>query len=99
MNFIFNVTNLEKRITSDFKLLRDEEIIDMTTYKNIKVGSRPGVLYGFGKVHKETKNRLPPLCPVLSAIATPSYKLSKFLLPFLTTLTQNKYSHRLKSFC
>ena len=51
------ITNLEKRITSDLKLLKDEEIIDKATYKNIKpVGSRPGVLYGLEKVHKETNN-------------------------------------------
>ena len=52
--------NLEKGIISDLKLLKDEEIIDKATYKDIKpVGSRPGVLYGLGKVHKETKNGLP----------------------------------------
>ena len=37
------ITNLEKRFTSDLKLLKDKEIIDKATYKNIKpVGSRPG---------------------------------------------------------
>ena len=87
------ITNLEKRITSDLKLLKDEEIIDKATYKNIKpVGSRPGVLYGLGKVHKETKNGLPPFHPILPAIGTPTYKLAKFLLPFLTPLTQNEYT-------
>ena len=79
------ITNLEKRITSDLKLLKDKEIIYKATYKNIKpVGSRPGVLYGLGKVHKETKNWLPPFRPILSAIGMPTYKLAKFLLPFLT---------------
>ena len=40
---INHTTNLEKRITSDLKLLKDKEIIDKATYKNIKpVGSRPG---------------------------------------------------------
>ena len=29
------ITNLEKRITSDLKLLKDKEIIDKATYKNI----------------------------------------------------------------
>ena len=63
------------------------------TYKNIKpVGSRSDVLYGLGKVHKETKNGLPPFRPILSAISTPTYKLAKFLLPFLTLLTQNEYT-------
>ena len=87
------ITNLEKRITSDLKLLKDEEIIDKATYKNIKpVGSRPGVLYELGKVHKEIKNGLPPFRPILSAIGMPTYKLAKFLLPFLTPLTQNEYT-------
>ena len=86
-------TNLEKRITSDLKLLKDKEIIDKATYKNIKpVGSKPGILYGLGKVHKETKNGLPPLHPILSAIGMPTQKSSKFLLPFLTLLTQNEYT-------
>ena len=82
---IHYITNLEKRITSDLKLLKDEEIIDKTTYKNIKpVGSRPGVLYRLGKLHKETKHGLPTFRLILSAIGTPTYKLAKFLLPFLT---------------
>ena len=84
------ITNLEKRISSDLKLLKDKEIIDKATYKNIKpVGSRPGILYGLGKVHKEAKNGLPPFRPILLVIGTPTYKLEKYLLPFLTPLTQN----------
>ena len=87
------ITNLEKKTTSDLKPLKDEEIYDKATYKNIKpVGSRPGVLYGLGKVHKETNNGLPPFRPILSAIVTPSYKPAKFLPPFLTPLTQNEYT-------
>ena len=87
------ITNLEKKTTSDLKPLKDEETYDKATYKNMKpVGSRPGVLYGLGKVHKETNNGLPPFRPILSAIVTPTYKLAKFLLPFLTPLTQNEYT-------
>ena len=87
------ITNLEKKITSDLKLLKDEEIIDKATYKNIKpVGSRPGVLYRLGKVHKEINNGLQPFRPISSAISTPTYKLAKFLLPFLTPLTQSEYT-------
>ena len=51
------------------------------------------------QVHKETKYRLPPFRPILSAISTPIYKLAKFLLPFLTPFTQNEYTVRLISFC
>ena len=43
------ITNLQKTVTSDLKLLKDEEIIDKATYKNIKlVGSRPCVLCRLG---------------------------------------------------
>ena len=77
-------TNLEKTITSDCKLLNDKELIEKATYKNIKpVGSIPGVFYGLEKVHKKTKNGLPPLRPILSAIGMPTNKGAKFLLPFL----------------
>ena len=85
------ITNLEKKFTSDLKLLKNEEIIDKAPYKNIKpFGSRPGILYGLGKVYKEINNGLPPFRPILSAIG--AYKLAKVLLPFLTPLTQNEYT-------
>ena len=43
------ITNLQKTVTSDLKLLKDEEIIEKATYKNIKlVGSRPCVLCRLG---------------------------------------------------
>ena len=84
------ITNLEKGINSDLKLLKDKEIIEKVTYKNIKpVRSRAGALYGLGKVHKEANNGLPLFRPVLSAIGAPTYKLEKFLIRFLTPLTQN----------
>ena len=37
-------------------------------------------------------NRLPLFHLILSAIGKPTYKLAKFLLPFLTPLTENEYS-------
>ena len=84
------ITNLEKRITSDLKLLKNVEIIDEATYKNIKpVGSRPCILYRLGKVQKETKNGLPPFRPILSAIGTPTYKLGT---PFLTPLAKHEHT-------
>ena len=71
--------NLERRITSDLKLLKDEEIIDRVTYQNIKpCRSRPGVFYGSGKVHRKTNNELPPSRPILSAIGMTIYKLTNF---------------------
>ena len=55
------------------------------------MGSRPGILYGSDKIHNETRNRLPPFRPILSAIDTPTYKLAKFLLKFLTPSTANEH--------
>ena len=90
---INHIVNLEKRITSELKLLKDKEIIDESTYKSIEpVGSRAGILHGSGKIHKETRNGLPPFCPILSAIDTLTYKLAKFLLKFLTPSTANEYT-------
>ena len=56
------------------------------------VGSRPGILYGMGKIHQETRNGIPPFCPILPAIGTPTYKLAKFLLKFLTPSTANEFT-------
>ena len=81
---INHIVNLEKRITSELKLLKDKEIIDKSTYKSIKpVGSRPGILYGLGKIHKETRNGIPPFRPILLAIGTATYRLAKFLLKLI----------------
>ena len=49
------------------------------------------MLYGLGKIPKEARNWLPPFRPILSAIGTPTYKLAKFLLKFLTPSAANKY--------
>ena len=90
---INHIINLEKRITSELKLLENKEIITKFTYKSIKpVGSRPDILYGLGEIHKEIRNGLPPLCPILWTIGTPTYKLAKFLLKFLTPSTANEYT-------
>ena len=56
---INHIINFEKRITSELKLLKNKEIIDKPFYKSINpVGSRPGILYGLGKNHKEIRNGL-----------------------------------------
>ena len=61
--------------------------------KKIKaVGSRPGVLYGLCKVHKAITDIFPPFKPILSAIGTPSYKLAKFLVPKLSSITFNEFT-------
>ena len=63
------------------------------------MGSRPGMLYGSVKVHKPTIDKCPSFQPVLSAIATPTYNLAKFLVPILSPLTVNEFTvHKSFSF-
>ena len=85
---INHIVNLEKRVTSELKLLKDKDITD----KLLTIDSRPGILYGSGKIHKEIRNGLSLFRPILSAIDTSTYKLAKFLLKFLTPSTANEYS-------
>ena len=43
-------------------------------------------------MHQETKNGLPPLCPIFSPTGIATCKLIKILLPFSATLTENEYN-------
>ena len=61
----------------------EKTIIELTP-----IGSKPGTLYGSAKVHK----LLPPFRPILSAIDTPTYKLSKLLVPVLPDIMQNEFT-------
>ena len=44
------------------------------------------------KIPKETRNGLPPFCPIISATGKPTYKLKKFFLQFLTPSKANEYA-------
>ena len=72
---------LQKLITD--KLLNDDQYNFM-----YPTGSRPGILYGIPKVHKQNV----ALRAILSAIGTCGYKLSKFLLPFVEPITTNEFA-------
>ena len=66
------------------------------------VCSRPGILYGLGKIHKETRNGRPTFRPILSVIGIPTYKLGKLLLNLLTpstTYTVIDLFHFVKDIC
>ena len=49
-------------------------------------------IYGLCKVHKAITEVCPPFRPILSAIGTPSYKLAKFLVPKLSSVTFNEFT-------
>ena len=49
-------------------------------------------MYELFKVHKDIVDNCPAFRPILSAINTPTYKLAKFLVPILKSLTSNEYT-------
>ena len=49
-------------------------------------------MYGSWKVHKKCVDGCTLFRPILSALETLTYKLTKYLLPILEPLTNNKYT-------
>ena len=47
---------------------------------------------GLCKVHKATTDICPPFRPILAAIGTSSYKIAKFLVPKLSSITFNEFT-------
>ena len=68
------------------------------TRKSLKpVGTKPGIMYGLCKVHKDIIDNCPPFRAMFSAISTSTYKLAKLLVPIFKSLTSNEYT--LKDSC
>ena len=87
--FLNFVVNQEKLIDNIFKKLVDSN----SMRKFVKpAGTRPGIMYGNFKVHKQQVDGCPPFRPILSVLQTPTYNLAKFLVPILNHLTKNKYT-------
>lgn len=85
-NYIINV---EKKISKAVnRLFRSDKISSDVCKRLIPCGSRPGIIYGLGKVHKQDC----PLRPILSAIDTPGYHIAKYLVPLLSPITTNQYT-------
>ena len=62
-------------------------------YKSVfPTGTGPGVLYGTAKIHKPDFSTKFQFRPIFASYSTPSYKLSKFLVPHLKPLTINEYT-------
>ena len=92
---IRHILDMEDAIKNCLDNLRQNDYLSEEDYKQLKpVGSRPGVMYGLCKVHKDQTNglELPPFRPILSAIRTCSYNLAKFFVPILKESTINEYT-------
>ena len=84
--------NQEKRVDKLKKLVASNNISEETRRSLKPVGTRPGIIYGLCKVHKDIIDNCPPFRPIFSAINTPTYKLAKFFVPILKSLTSNEYT-------
>ena len=90
LNFIINS---EKRVKDLLKEIKNKNQIEQEDYfKLCPSGSKFGTLYGLAKIHKKLIDGCPPFRPILSAIGTPTYKLAKFFVPILNSITTNEYS-------
>ena len=87
--------NQEKRFDNVLKKLVASNSIPEETRRPFKlVGTRPGIMYGLCKniIDKDIIDNCPPFLPTLSVIDTPTYKLVKFLVSILKSLTINEYN-------
>ena len=79
----------EDKLNRYLRTLKANDIISKELYSELHAtGSQPGIIYGLPKIHKPNC----PLRPILSAIGTHNYKLSKYLVPILAPLTINEYT-------
>ena len=84
--------NQEKRAKNIFKKLVASNSISEETRRSLKpVGTRSGITYGLRKVHEDIIDNCPSFLSILSEINTRTYKLAKFLVPTLKSLTSNEY--------
>ena len=70
--FLNFVINQEKRIDTILKILVDSNSMSKEMCKFVKpVVTRPGIMYGNCKVHKQKVDGCPPFRTILSALQTP----------------------------
>ena len=64
---------MEQRITDLLKNLKNQNKIPEKNYNNLyPSGSKPGIVYGLGKIHKALEDEIPTFPPISSAIGTPT---------------------------
>ena len=88
-----HILDMEEEIRETLNNLKDSNYLSYEDYDRLwPVGSRPGILYGLCKIHKNTIGRSPPFRPILSAIGTCTYNIAKFFVPLLKNFTSNEYT-------
>ena len=84
---------MEQCITDLLKSLNNQNEISENNYDNLyPSGSKPGIPYGPGKIHKALEDGITAFRPVLSAIGTRTYKLAKLCEKLLKPIITNEYT-------
>ena len=91
-NFMIKEKSVVDALLTD--LLKKKSIDDNLRSKLSPDGPKPARLYGLPKIHKPTVDGLPKYRPIISQIGSATYKIAKYLLPFLEPLTSNEYTVR-----
>ena len=89
-NDIIKLTHkLENKVNRFLRTIKCKGIISEEEFKVISSsGSKPGILYGLPKIHKQDC----PIRPIMSAISTHTYKMSKFIIPYISQWSKNEYT-------
>ena len=83
------IYKIEDKVNRFLRELKNANIIAQKFFDDLyATGSNLGVLYGLPKVHKPDV----PLRPILSACNQATFKLAKFVVPILSSLTNNRYT-------
>ena len=84
--------NEEKHVGKVLKKLVESNSIIGKTRKLLKpVGSRPGVMYDSCTAHEASVANYPSFWPILSALDTPTYNPTKYLVSILKPFTTNEF--------
>ena len=90
---IRNLLDMELEIKSCLVDLLNKNYLSKDDYKYLKpCGSKPGIMYGLCKIHKDTTVNDPvtPFRPILSAIGSCNYNLKKFFVSILKQFILSK---------
>ena len=82
------ILSLETKVNNFLSRVLKDGAINKVTYNSLHAsGTKPGIMYGLPKCHKQNT----PLRPILSTIGTASYQLGKYLISALAPYTTNEY--------
>ena len=88
-----HIANQEIRISKALRDIRNRGAMLEALYQDLNpTGTQPSVMYGLSKIHKPTVNNVPNFRPILSAVNSPTYKLSKYMNKLLKPFTTNQYT-------